>query len=65
MVSKYRSQAFEQTEGLTPKEIKVAEFRKWARELVERANNGSQFLEAYESPDDVCLSLQREYPEPR
>ena len=60
------SRAFERIEGLTDKELKALQFREWARDLVERANNGSQFLEAVDSPDDVCLTLQRSYktPEP-
>ena len=51
---------------MTKEELKAKEFREWARDLVERANNGSQFLEAVDSPDDVCLTLQRSYktPEP-
>ena len=67
MVVSQHSKAFERVEGLTDKEIKLMQFREWARDLVGRAQNGAMFLESYESPDDVCLKLQREFakPEPK
>ena len=45
---------------------KAMQFREWARDLERRAKDGAYFLEAYESPDDVMLKIQREtiHPEP-
>ena len=54
------SRKFEEVEGLTNKEFKALQFREWARDLERRARDGAMFLEAYESPDDVLLPLQRD-----